>query len=241
MSFYNWAIENDYDDTKSIDRIDNDGPYSPENCRWATDKEQNRNTRRNVYIEAFGEIKTLGEWSEISGVNSRTIKHRYSVGKRDEDLFIPVNNANKEQSKRKRLNGILHGVKSRCYNPKNISYKNYGGRGIYVCDEWLNDFEFFYEWALDNRYNKNLTLDRIDNNGPYSPENCRWATNQEQNMNRRNSILLTHNDITMTREAWSRVLCISAKALAYRIENNMTEDRIFHVGKLPGGGRRNGT
>lgn len=78
-------------------------------------------------------------------------------------------------------------MKSRCYYEKNKCYRSYGGRGISICDEWLKSFDAFAEWSLVNGYADNLTIDRIDVDGNYSPDNCRWITNAEQQKNKRKS------------------------------------------------------
>ena len=85
----------------------------------------------------------------------------------------------------KRLASIYQGMKQRCYNTKRSNYKYYGGRGIVICDEWLNSPQAFYDWAMANGYQENLTIDRINTDGNYEPQNCRWASFKEQATNKR--------------------------------------------------------
>lgn len=119
-------------------------------------------------------------------------------------------------SKHGRLTTIHNGIKYRCYNPKCTNYKNYDARGITVCDEWLDNkiinigghnnptkgFLAFQKWALANGHKDNLTLDRIDNNKGYSPDNCRWVTSTIQNNNRRNNICITYKGVIKTLHQW---------------------------------------
>lgn len=84
-----------------------------------------------------------------------------------------------------RLYHIYHGMKKRCYNKKSKSYEYYGARGIGICDEWRDNFEAFYDWAISNGYSDELTIERVDVNGNYCPENCTWITMEEQHKNTR--------------------------------------------------------
>lgn len=117
-----------------------------------------------------------------------------------------------ENSKKNRINinnnlyKRLKHMKERCYDANNKEYKNYGARGIRICDEWKNDFMSFYNWAVANGYKENLTLDRIDVNGNYEPNNCRWVDWKTQQNNRRNNVRFKYNGIELTQAEWARKL-----------------------------------
>lgn len=117
-----------------------------------------------------------------------------------------------------RLNRIYHGMKSRCYNPNNEKYKDYGGRGITVCDEWKNDFQAFYDWAMSNGYKENLTIDRINVDGNYEPSNCRWADNITQSYNKRNTLKLFFNGEERSVREWSEITGLSMAAIRSRLQ-----------------------
>ena len=97
-------------------------------------------------------------------------------------------------------------MKQRCYNKDNKSYKYYGERGIKICDEWLNDFMNFYNWSISNGWEEHLSIDRIDVNGDYKPDNCRWVDSLMQMNNTRRNHYITYNNETHTIAEWSRIL-----------------------------------
>lgn len=103
-----------------------------------------------------------------------------------------------------KLYDVLRMMKKRCYDNTCEYYQNYGGRGITICDEWLkpNGHWAFQKWALENGYEDGLTIDRIDNNKGYSPENCRWVTRKFQSNNKRNNVWITMNGETKTLAEW---------------------------------------
>lgn len=122
---------------------------------------------------------------------------------------------------------IFYSMKQRCYNPNNKSYKNYGNRGIKICDEWLSNFINFYNWAMDNGYKEGLSIDRIDNNKSYSPENCRWTNRKIQNLNKRNNKYLTFNNKTMTISEWEKELNLKSDRIGYRLRYGWSIERAL--------------
>lgn len=120
-------------------------------------------------------------------------------------------------SKKERLYGIWLGIKSRCLNKNEPAYKGYGGRGITICDEWLNDYLAFRNWSLANGYKNNITIDRKDNNGNYEPSNCRWTTQKIQANNTRTNHLITLDGKTRTLSEWSEDVGIKRETIAMRL------------------------
>ena len=116
-----------------------------------------------------------------------------------------------------------NGMKERCTNTKHAEYDQYGGRGIGICDEWL-DVRNFDKWAMENGYAPGLTLDRIDGNQGYSPENCRWVDCYTQQNNRSNNRHVTYNGITHTVAEWARILDVKYATLRQRINKGDMRD-----------------
>lgn len=132
----------------------------------------------------------------------------------------------------KRLYKIWAGMKQRCENPNNSSYKDWGGRGITVCDEW-HDFSCFQTWAIKNGYTDLLSIDRIDVNKGYSPENCRWASKTEQMNNQRTNVHITIDGVDHTIAEWSRLSGVKPGTISSRIKRGWSNyDAVFKtVGK----------
>lgn len=108
------------------------------------------------------------------------------------------------------------GMKARCYNPSHPKYHRYGGRGIEVCEKWLTSYSAFEEDMLPT-YKKGMMLDRKDNDGDYTPENCRWANNTQQSRNRQNNVLLTFNGVTQCMAAWADEIGVARNTLRERL------------------------
>lgn len=118
-----------------------------------------------------------------------------------------------------RLYRIYRNMITRCNNPKAIEYKNYGGRGITVCDEWSSSFIAFRTWAGNNGYSDSLTIDRIDTNGNYEPSNCRWITLQEQGFNKTNTRYFEYKGQSKCLAEWAEIFGIKKRTLYNRVYN----------------------
>lgn len=132
-----------------------------------------------------------------------------------------------------RLYSIWTGMKNRCLYPSQNNYLDYGGRGIKVCDEWMN-FSSFQNWALSNGYKYNLTIDRVNVNGNYEPNNCQWITDKEQHYNTRRNINITLNGETKPLKVWCNIFDLNYSTVRNRYKrNNLTpkESLLFYINK----------
>lgn len=126
-----------------------------------------------------------------------------------------------------RLYGIWTAMKARCYNNNTINYRDYGGRGIFVCKEWKDDFSVFYDWAINNGYKSSLTIDRIDVNGNYCPDNCRWISMKKQQNNRTNNRIISFNGEQHTMTEWGEITGIKEYNIYNRLQDGWSvEDAL---------------
>lgn len=196
---------------------------------------------RLVVIKRVGESKRGVVWEcqcdcgnkkIANGADLRSGRTR-SCGCLEKEVRVKIHT--KHGLSKSRIWKVWNNVITRCYNEKNNQYKDYGGRGIRVCDEWLGEhgFENFANWAYSTGFMEDAkfgecTIERIDVNGDYSPLNCCWATQEEQANNKRNNIFLTYGGKTQTIAQWSRELGMNYRTLYSRIRKlHWTVERAF--------------
>lgn len=122
--------------------------------------------------------------------------------------------------KAKKLYSVWAGILARCNNPGSAEFQYYGGKGVTVCKGWENDYSAFEKWALTNGYEEGLSIDRIDVNGDYCPENCRWATDIEQANNKTTNKFLEAFGERHTIAEWARKLDVTYNSLYYSLSKN---------------------
>lgn len=171
-----------------------------------------------------GGIKSARSDSLISGA----VKSCGCLKKQQDKINLTANHSHKQSGTR--LYKIWQNMKKRCSNIHDTRYERYGGRGISVCNEWKNSFQNFYDWAMDNGYDDSLTIDRINNDGNYCPENCRWATIKEQCENRSTTIKITIGNATKSLIEWCKIFEIEYGATLSRYHRNkfISIDDLFN-------------
>lgn len=152
-------------------------------------------------------------------LNNKEIRKRRD---RKTGRYLPVHG-----KKRTKLYGVWCAMKERCTNPANKSYRNYGGRGVRVCDAWAVSFPSFEKWANDSGYKEGLTIDRIDSNKGYSPSNCRWATTSEQNRNYRRNVMITYQGETLCLSDMANKHGVNRTTVAYRLKAGKTVEEAL--------------
>lgn len=243
QNFKQWALEHEWEEGLSVDRVANDKGYEPSNCRLVSLEKQSANTSRIIIVEAFDESKSLAQWSRDSrcmvsydALRVRIVDLQWDP---EEAISKPSRNQGSRRNDSDRLRSILSAVIRRCNNKNDRQHKNYGARGIRVCDQWLASTDSFISWSMANGYKQGLTLERINNLAGYEPSNCCWATRKENNRNRRNSIYLVVGSETKTPEEWEKSSehprCVSAELIRRRTRDGWTAEEAV---MLPKGSRR---
>ena len=167
-----------------------------------------------------GYVTTIGK-SLRNGDCTSCGCHRKEVLKRGAKANITHGETNNK------LYDVWRGIKKRCRLKSNHNYELYGGRGIDVCDEWYDSYENFRDWSLKNGYKEGLTIDRIDVDGDYEPNNCRWVDWKTQQNNRRNTVYVEFKGKTYPRAVLADKLGVTNQALLYRQKNNIPLTRPF--------------
>lgn len=203
--------------------------------------------RAEDYVTPGGKRKTMwacrcdcGNVKDVSG-NALKTGSTVSCGcyKKEHDHTRCMTHGATLNGRPTRLYKVWDGMKARCYNLNKAYYSIYGGRGIAMCDEWHYSFEAFRDWALANGYSDSLTIDRIDTDGNYCPENCRWSSIKEQSNNKRDNVFISYNGETHTIAQWSEITGIPFHTIRRRyVDGWSVEDVLLKPLKVDKNGKR---
>lgn len=183
-----------------------------------------KKTLSNIQIAYLSEqfkIHTVKELDSLLGISVQSL---YRLATK---YNIPKNRIYHGYS-RKRIYNIWVKIIQRCYNPKDTGYKNYGARGIAVCDEWRIKALPFILWSFENGYSDELTIDRIDNDGNYEPSNCRWANSITQCNNKRDNVKFVFQGELKTLSEISRIIGINRNTLYARFSRGYPAEKMFY-------------
>ena len=183
--------------------------------------------RKTDERDSGGGIKYLcrcdcGTEKEVSGKGLRS-KVSTSCGCYNRDVITKFG----KSVYKEKLYGVWNSIKGRCTNPRDKAFPNYGGRGIGICVEWRKDYKAFRDWAMGHGYKSGLWIDRIDCNGPYSPENCRWATPKVQQRNKRNNVVVSIGGKEKSLSEWAEESGIKFATLRRRLKLGWSEEHLL--------------
>lgn len=209
---------------------------------------KNKNKVHDLTGEKFGKLEVIGiadtgtrktywlckcECGNYKNVRSDSlicgaIKSCGCLKKQQDKINLTANHSHKQSGTR--LYQIWQGIKKRCYNKHDTRYHRYGGRGITVCNEWQKDFMNFYKWAINSGYSDGLTIDRIDNDKNYTPENCRWVDIKTQCNNRSTNIKITIGNAEKTLTEWCNIFELDYRKIFARYKRNefISVDELFN-------------
>lgn len=187
---------------------------------------------RLVVIREAGRKRKEAAWECLCECGNTTIVNGYALrsGHTNSCGCYAIKRSKESNTKHGMFGTLIYrtyaNMKNRCYNPKYYLFSHYGGKGVTVCDEWLGDrgFQTFYQWSIENGYRKGLSIDRIDNEKNYCPDNCRWVDMSVQQNNRTNNRRITSNGETHTMAEWARINGISYSTIQSRLSRGWKEE-----------------
>lgn len=176
--------------------------------------------QKEMIVEVLKKSISISSANKIDGIDAAAEKIL--------DLYFSHNNPQKHGLSKHPLYRIWTGIKNRCFYENGKGYKDYGGRGITLCQQWQNDFFCFYEWCTNNGWMKGLQIDRYpNNNGNYEPGNIRFVTHRENQRNKRNNRIIKINGVKKTLAEWAELSGLNKSVIALRLESGVSGQNLL--------------